>query len=346
MIIATERFARPRLLDPVEAALWNCFDGDVEIDELVDDLADALERDRTFVHARVCSFVSQLHVAGFLADGSPRDLADARRVLVPVPPDSCLGRKMGLARAPLTQLTTPEGGVLRVGCTDDVWLQRALGRLPGRIDQGDPTGVLAPTLVLREAAGRVNRTSQLIDSGGGTLFAARDEVSPREALGRSIAGVLTAPASPDLWVDGPALLFCTDGADDVVLVHPALHPLVSSAAFRKALAARGGSLVPAAMMAVTFADSAAGAAPSATAVLPPDWLGEEGERGCRLRAILVPESGSTATRLGLLIHLAHRWTGPQLQLMARLDGAVEQRTVSDRETDEQIMATMLAGWGE
>lgn len=296
-VVATEAAGEPLVLDPVAAVLWRSFDGEVPLDALAEDVADALGAPLGTSRARIDAFVDELSAKGYLHDPPPRRDAPRRRDLPRLDPASCLGRRLGLGRATQCQVRAADTDV-RVAATLDDVLSDLARHLPVAEIDHEPL----EAFILRAVpspSGRP-RLAQVFDELANPLWAGRDLDVAAEALGRTVAGRLACVEGT--WVRGVAI----DAGDATVLVHPALRDLVVDA-LRRPLEARGLALVPGGLLELL--------APT-RAVLPAHPDGTRPARPLTVAAVLVPPSDGPAERLRTVAHLAHRWDQEHLEALA------------------------------
>ena len=228
LIIAHATSPRVVRLDPINALLWRSFAPGVSVQDLADDLVDALGVDPDAAREMLTSIVTDLARAGFLME--PADLPSVRRPRFwPVDPESGPGRRLGLDRmGPENSFVIDLGpALLRPAATDlevAVWLRERFA--DAVVPRGDPrtddeiemmigvTGVPA-------ANRRPRRRST--DHYGNVWFSTFDRAEHADALARGLRDRLDA-AQGGTWLRLAALVADVPTVPGVptpaVLIHP------------------------------------------------------------------------------------------------------------------------------
>lgn len=298
-VLCTESNESPIILDPVSAELWEQFDGMVTIWALAEDLASIDTRPVDEHLDEVEWLVRALASDRFLEFPSFDTPTLPRRMVPEIPPDSCVGRRMGMGRMCSVDVEAPNGSVLRVGATVE-GLAAEIGDRIGRVDPFPSDRAPDDALLLRatrSATGR-SRTQFLMDGVGNVLSVTRDYHQALSGLARSAAAVLDPQARP--WLSAMAL---TNG-EVIAILHPRLRDIVT-VRLRQLLAFNGVDIVPTIAFFPAHEEIRTSADP---------LTGESGHRW-PLVGVVVPESRSRVGLLRELCALAGRWDQDHLKMI-------------------------------
>lgn len=217
LIIGSEESGGLATLDPVSSIVARSLDGRTPTNEIAADVAAALKLGVGHARAQVDQLVLALGTRGHLVGVSPKRRSP-RLEYLPIPADSCLGRRMALGRCSLMQFegTKPH---FRAAST----LPEVLAGL-GRVLDG--RAVLEPgfieTVTLRATVGRrASRTQQIFDAHGNLSYRGTSLDDAVDTFERTVVGRFDI-AEGGVWVEGPVLV--RDGS--AVLLHPRLHECV------------------------------------------------------------------------------------------------------------------------
>lgn len=314
LIVAHELCARPLLLDPAAAVLWRSFDGSVSLGTLAEDVADVLGGTVASQLEQLTRWAISLAELGFVEAPRPPTPPLPRRLDPPLPADSCVGKRVGLGRSLLREVTIGGEPAFRFGSSDVGLVEELEALLPSDVTVADPTGAWVPTYVLRAPRGRTMRLQQLFNTTGDVLYATRDSLAASEALTRTVAALLEV-SRPDragggvTWFDGPAIA----GPSGVCLLHPGLRDWATGDG-RVELESAGLRLLPSALMMVGVDES------GPVVRLPADPRQPSEVSTAPLVAVVTPANASEAlpeaTRV--MSHSVHRWEPHSLDILPAL----------------------------
>lgn len=311
-VIAHEGCVRPRLLAPIDGVLWQSFDGSTTVGDLTDDLVAATGESRQYCLERVSTLTASLIEDGFLLNDDGHAVSiRPRRLDLPLDPQSCVGRRIGLGRMTTIDVELDGRRAFRLGASDHGVMDELIAALPsGTAVEPDPT-IWLRTLWLRVTVGRTRRLQQLFDTVGDLLYASHSADEGVEALGRSVAAlksINSADARPAVWINSPAIR-CGDGA---ILAHPGLHRFLTGELRQRILFSSSG-FIPSAMVEVRAK------ANGYEAVLPASLTGS-GPTALPVISILVPQGppSSSGDAVRRLAHLAQRWDPAHLAAIPKL----------------------------
>lgn len=321
LLIGHEQAADVRVLDPIAAVVWDQLDGHTPVAELAADLAIALDLPVESTAASLRALLDSLRVEGLLVGGPPARPDGGHRPLVPIPPESCLGKRLGLARAEVRQLRVLSGGedrstMMRVvsNVLEEIVELGCVLHSEGVTIEPDDPHAFVETVVHRAPPGRSRRVHQVFGTGGELLHVDHDRERSLEAFNRTVGGLIRANMDADTdrakaWIWGPSL----ETASGVVLVHPSMVDAVFIG-LRGHLLERGYTLTPSGMLCVNT-DGTLAAGPDPTA--PRD------DRTWPVAGVLMPECTTGGETLRVSMHLAWRWDQVHFDEVARIVGATE-----------------------
>ncbi len=321
LVLASESCDRPVMLDAVSAAIWDSLDGYSTVGDIADDLVAALGgrmSDRAPYVDWLCRALAQ---DGLVDDPGATANAIPRRLFPIIPPDSCLGKQLGLGRIKLVQVRANDGSMLRFGST----IGKLSDEMSSQLDVVPLDDVPIETIVLRATlspSGRP-RLQQLFDTLGNPLWAGRDIAVAGSALRRTVGALLDTHRGP--WLQGLTIM----SEDRAVIVHPALRDLVVDQA-RPILERNGMRIAPCGMVLVD--------PQSGSLVVPADSFTGESAIRCQFGGVVMPRFDDAVERARALLHIARRWDQPHLDLIATLGPPIQV----DPEGTAMDVATCIA----
>ncbi|MCB1256839.1 MAG: PqqD family protein [Microthrixaceae bacterium] len=215
LVMASESVGRIVMLDQVSGTIIQLMDGAVSLSELAEDLAELTGLTFDEALTRVLSIAIAVDLDGYFVDSTTP--LNERRVNVPVPGDSCLGRQMGLNRGWIAQVRSPWAAPFRFGATVDTVVDDLVDDLRGLGCEVDaPDDQPSDLLFLRATQGRVPRLQQLFDTIDIRWYADRNYDAGISALRSSVFS--RAELNKGAWLEGMSLR----SQDRVILVHPSL----------------------------------------------------------------------------------------------------------------------------
>lgn len=306
LVLASENCDRPVMLDAVSAEIWDSLDGHNSVGDIAEDLVAALGGAMSDRAPYVDWLCRALERDGLVDDPSATAHAIPRRLFPIIPPDSCLGKQLGLGRIKLVQVRTDDGSMLRFGST----IAKLSDDMSSHLDVVPLDDDPAETIVLRATlspSGRP-RLQQLFDTLGNPLWAGRDLAVAGSALRRTVSALLNVHQGP--WLQG----LTVGSADRAVIVHPALRDLVVDRA-RPILERNGMRIAPCGMVLVD--------PQSGSLVVPADSFTGDPSIRWQFAGIVMPRIGDALERAQALLHIARRWDQPHLDLIAALGPPLE-----------------------
>lgn len=315
-LVAHDGFFRPMILGPLERAVWAELSGSVDLDDLDDlddlaiDLAEATGEGGSST-AWLDRFLRDLIDSGFVLDLERPQIGRPRRLDLPIDPSSCAGRRMGLGRANLVEVSVAGVPPFRIGATDRALVEEVVEALPDGSTHNPDSEQWLRTIVLRVTRGKRARLQQLFDTIGDPIFATMSLDRAAESLFRSVGGMLDAgglDASSRVWVDTPALV------DDrgAILVHPGLHRFLMDHV-RSDILASTAEYIPSALIELVRT-------PAGYEVRVPQALVGDDSYAVPVTRVIIPEGlpRSFPAAVERVVHLAHRWDEAHLNAMVEL----------------------------
>lgn len=300
LLLGHESTANLAAFPPVAALMVEAFDGSTRRNDLVDDLADALQLDPEEALQTIRELETTLDQAGFIESGPLPAEHVPRRRDVPIPPRSCLASRWGLSRSRTIQVQGNDG--FRISSTDHAVLDHVERILAETEALEPPDDTYCDQLHLRVSIGRTPRLQQVFDTMDMRWFASRDHAAAVEAFHRSIEARLLM-RSGGAWFHGPS--FRNDSG--IVLAHPSLWGEILSEEARRGLADVG--IIPSESGLMHLDDRGL--------VMPGERFGGRPERTFRLTGWLVPaELGEVDAALHGM-HLLRWWDTTSFEAAAK-----------------------------
>jgi len=217
-------------LDLVTSVLWGSFGDGVTVGDHADDVADSLDIDTVEALTTMTDTATNLGRSGFLTEPQRPPILRRARVF-DVAPDTCAGKKLGLARVDVDGGHMLDLGdqLLRLASTDSAivdWLGEPFAdRLAERDDprRGQPVELIVANL--GTPAPNLRARHRLLDHYGNLWFGTFDPSESADALARVAQDRLDA-AGGGTWLRVPVLVPAdADTARPVPAL--ALHPWLS-----------------------------------------------------------------------------------------------------------------------
>lgn len=306
LVLASENCDRPVTLDSVSATIWDSLDGHSSVGDIAEDLVAALGGAMPNRARYVDWLCRALCQDGLVDDPSATAHAVPRRLFPIIPPDSCLGKQLGLGRINLVQVRAGDGSMLRFGST----IAKLSDDMAAHLDVVPVDDNPVETIVLRATvspSGRP-RLQQLFDTLGNPLWAGRDIAAAGSAFRRTVGALLKLHQGP--WLQG----LTVGSVDRAVIVHPALRDVVVDQA-RPILERNGMRIAPCGMV---LADPQ-----SDSLVVPADPFTGDPPLRWKFGGIVMPRTGDPVEQARAILHVARRWDQPHLDLIAALGPPLE-----------------------